>query len=1296
MTLRPANKLVDVIHALRKLVLAPLLVFSFCLCAKATTFKNPVLIPTTTDPLGPAAGDFNGDGKPDLVYVDGSNTYTLHVLLGNGDGTFTHGQDMPLPAWSIAGLSSHINVADINRDGHLDLIFGAIILLGNGDGTFQQPVASGAPALPAKIGIGDVNGDGVLDLVAPDVNYRVDVLLGSTTGSFQLGTTLPDGTSPRSVYLADVNGDGHLDVVTLGMPNNGATVFLGNGDGTFRAGVNYNTLSIGGIGFSLLEDIDGDGHPDLVGSSLGQLVIFKGQADGTFVQVPLSIPAYNGAVGAADLNGDGIPDLILSTSAGIGVLLGQGNFSFLPILFSVSGGTGLGREVGLAQADFNQDGHLDLALSVDGGIALSLGKGDGTFPGGDVYDVRHQIGAATVADFNGDNLPDIAVSVAAPFPRLLLAQGAGKFQLGPDLNASSSYGGQSYPSFQIAAGDFNGDGNADLFLLAQQNAGVFGAPTLLFGDGRGGFTPPAQVANASNVIADLNGDGKSDMATIDSSFFPGSILVSLGNANESFSTVTTVLRLGGQIAAVGDLNRDGKPDLLINVGGVLQIWLARGDGTFAYSNSVDLTGFSVVIGNFVSTAIADFDGDGNPDIALVPNSPDGAAPLPLQIAFLYGNGDGTFSVPTFVSVSHSYSRLTVADLNQDHRPDLVLNDGVGIAVLLNLGNRAFAPEERYVAGTSIGTLQAVDVNGDGFPDLVVTNSNFVVANANGNTVVVLLNDPNGIPPGGLPITGTLSASPEPSPGGQPFTANLSVAPLSGATVPTGTATFSINGVFAATVPLASGQASYNFASPTPNVYTISAAYNGDKNYAPAVFSQTHVVSPPVYPTTTVLTATPTTLFTSQTVHLSATTTSTGGQMYGTVSFEEGTKTIGASNLDRSGVASIDTSLLSAGSHSIVAKYFGQPQTAPNSPAVFSPSQSAAVTVTVNATATATTLKASSSTAIAGSVVTFSALVSSPSAVPFGGVSFYDGTRLLGTAALLADGTTSFSIASLGTGQHSVTAMFNANAMFAASSSSPLGISISSSVAVPTAVALSTSYGTTSGEIVQLQAAVEYADGGQPHGRVVFLDNGAVLGIGEVDSAGVAHFALPVVSGRHSIMASFTGDSQYAPSVSPELLEMLPGTGVGFTLEANTHSVLIRGSADVRLTVSPLGAFSGDVLLGCGPDLPANYICSFSPSSITRGGVSQLTIERTSARPIRNPGMGLTASLAMLLGLAFIRQRHVASGVTAILVCLFLLGCAVRGADPTAALHVLRIQATSGSGGSTTMHTTEITVSLKAP
>ncbi|MGC1168242.1 MAG: VCBS repeat-containing protein, partial [Candidatus Acidiferrales bacterium] len=99
-----------------------LALYFFCTAAPASlfagTFKNPPIIPTPTDVVGIATADVNHDGKPDLVYMDGTTSYSLHVLLGNGDGTFAHGQDISLPA----GVCCTVTVADVTGEGKLDVV----------------------------------------------------------------------------------------------------------------------------------------------------------------------------------------------------------------------------------------------------------------------------------------------------------------------------------------------------------------------------------------------------------------------------------------------------------------------------------------------------------------------------------------------------------------------------------------------------------------------------------------------------------------------------------------------------------------------------------------------------------------------------------------------------------------------------------------------------------------------------------------------------------------------------------------------------------------------------------------------------------------------------------------------------------------------------------------------------------------------------------------------------------------------------------------------------------------------
>jgi hypothetical protein len=372
--------------------------------------------------------------------------------------------------------------------------------------------------------------------------------------------------------------------------------------------------------------------------------------------------------------------------------------------------------------DFNGDGHLDLAMPVEGGIAILLGTGSGTFASADFYDVGQIVGAAAVADFNGDKFPDIAFTLEATYPRVLLGNGKGSFSLGPDPN--SSYGAQGADVTLLTA-DFNGDGIKDLNLGNMiPNQASASTQSVELGVGNGTFSAPISLPNGSPIIGDVNNDGRSDMVYV----YYDTITATLGQSNGTFKSVTTELRLANATGHynIGDVNHDGKLDVVINYYDHLEIWFGNGDGTFTFANSVNV---SNVVSDVVAV-VADLDGDGNGDIVLAPD-PNAAANFG-PMAILYGNGDGTFQTPVLVPVSHRYSLISVADLNGDGKPDLAMTDGGSVAILMNLGNRKFQSEVDYVAGGAVSALNLVDVNGDGFPDIVV-------ANPGGTTITVLLN-----------------------------------------------------------------------------------------------------------------------------------------------------------------------------------------------------------------------------------------------------------------------------------------------------------------------------------------------------------------------------------------------------------------------------------------------------------------------------------------------------------------------------------------------------------------------------
>jgi hypothetical protein len=285
---------------------------------------GPERLLSCTQSFSVAVGDFNGDGNLDIVFVDSSTSNgAIGVLLGNGDGTFTAMPDAPIP--SYPGFNSSIAVGDFNGDGALDLVVTgenitqAYVLLGNGDGTFGAAASVGSANQPFSVAVADFNSDGKLDIVLPDFdNKAVAVLFGNGNGTFQSQQEYSTNGYPLALSVADFNGDGHPDIAVAnegpaGGSAGGAAILLNNGNGTFAAPVNYG----GGQEFYSIatEDINGDGKLDLV---IGEVyptqstILFLGNGNGTFSTTPITLSTgpMPTSLALVDLNGDGAPDIL--------------------------------------------------------------------------------------------------------------------------------------------------------------------------------------------------------------------------------------------------------------------------------------------------------------------------------------------------------------------------------------------------------------------------------------------------------------------------------------------------------------------------------------------------------------------------------------------------------------------------------------------------------------------------------------------------------------------------------------------------------------------------------------------------------------------------------------------------------------------------------------------------------------------------------------------------------------------------------------------------------------------------
>ena len=339
------------------------------------------------------AADLNADGKPDLASVRGN---AASVMLGNGDGTFRPRTDFPVGVQAQA-----VAAGDFNSDGKVDLVvtlnspqFSLALLAGTGTGTFNAPIffpnTSGfdSPAIAAT----DLNRDGKLDLVvmhtiacftAPCRAARsVTILLGNGNGTFQTPSEIDVGTGPMAMAIGDFNRDGIKDVA-IGGGNTELSILLGVGNGTFvRQPV--VTLVPGGDLFSACNDIavgdlNRDSIPDLVvplGNGEGNAILI-GNGNGTFqvrsrIQIDETFAPLHVAV--ADYNRDGLLDIARTMGDGTNGLLqilrgnGDGTFQAPNRYLVPPPGSSVGCLVIIA-GDWNSDAKPDIAFVVGGASA---------------------------------------------------------------------------------------------------------------------------------------------------------------------------------------------------------------------------------------------------------------------------------------------------------------------------------------------------------------------------------------------------------------------------------------------------------------------------------------------------------------------------------------------------------------------------------------------------------------------------------------------------------------------------------------------------------------------------------------------------------------------------------------------------------------------------------------------------------------------------------------------------------------------------------------------------------------
>ncbi|MHB8853953.1 MAG: T9SS type A sorting domain-containing protein [Ignavibacteriaceae bacterium] len=776
-----------------RLILRILFLIVFAMTATSplfaqATFTAKTDFTTGANPYSVCIGDLNGDGLPDLAVTNDGGT-TVSVFLnttvpGASTPSFTAKTDF------TTGTSPYsVCIGDLNGDGMPDLavanyhsstvsVFLNTTAPGASTPSFAAKTDFTTGAGPFSVCIGDLNGDGKPDLVVGNsASTTVSVLLntttpGASTPSFTAKTDFTTGTNPYSVCIGDLNGDGKPDLAVANNVSNTVSVFLnttapGASTPSFTAKTDFTT---GTSPYSVcIGDLNGDGMPDLTVANRGApptvSVFLNTTTPGASTLSFAANTDFTTGTGAVsvcigDLNGDGMPDLAVTNQGSntVSVFLnittpGASTPSFTAKTDFTTGTSPYSVCIG----DLNGDGKSDLAVANQSSITVSVLLNTTVFGAAApsfTATTNFNTGGASpysvcIGDLNGDGKPDLVVPDQGSDLVSVYMNTTTPGANAPTFAAVAYFGTGSQPQ-SVCIGDLNGDGKPD---IAVANSGTNTVSVLLNNTSPGVTTPSFSAKTdlttdyypSSICIGDLNGDGKPDLITANpGGSGPVSVLLNttaLGASTPSFSAKTSFTIGGAYSICIGDLNGDGKPDLVVGNQSGFAVSVLLNTTTPGASTPSFTAKTSVATGSFpFSVSMGDLNGDGKLDIA-TPNYGDGTVSVLLNTT-TPGATTPSFTTHTDFTAGTYPCSVCIGDLNGDGKPDLVVASisSATESVFLNTTapgatTPSFSAKTDFNTGYVPNFVCIGNLNGDGKPDLVT-------ANKNDRTISVLLNNVN--------------------------------------------------------------------------------------------------------------------------------------------------------------------------------------------------------------------------------------------------------------------------------------------------------------------------------------------------------------------------------------------------------------------------------------------------------------------------------------------------------------------------------------------------------------------------
>jgi hypothetical protein len=937
-------------------------------------------------------------------------------------------------------------------------------------------------------------------------------------------------------------------------------------------------------------DFNGDGNLDIAvaNSASNNISVLLGKGDGTFgAAVNYAADSTPLGIATGDFNGDGRIDLAVTNSGSntLSIFLGNGNGTFQS---KVDYATGR-KPWGIAVGKFSGSGYLDIVVTnaTDDTVGVFLGNGSGAFSKQVTYNTGTNPSSVAVGDINNDGVLDLVVANNNDFNTVsaLLGVGNGTFQ-----------GDYQYPvagaPIAVALADFNGDGNLDVAVAVAGSQGgqQTNLVSILLGVGNGGFQPhvdyPVGVFPTGLAVGDFNEDGNVDVA------------VSAGNGN----TVTVLWGAGtgtfqGQVAAgtgdtpyaaaAGDFNNDGRTDLVaVNFGeNSVSVILSNGKSDTFQDRADYAAGVSPY-----SITTADFNGDGHLDLA-VGNYTAGT------VSVEFGNGDGTFQTPNAYPAGSPYA-LAVGDFNGDKIQDLAVADYTTgtVSILLGIAGGTFQPATTFPVGSEPASIAVGDFNGDGKLDLAV-------ANFHSNTLSVLLGNGNGTFQAAVTYTvGNGPVSVEQADFNGDGVLDLAVVNETDNSV---SILLGIgNGTFGK-------QTTYSTGTGGNPLSLVVGDFNGDAKLDLAVADyQTKEVSVLLgngdgtfqtvqqYPTG----ANPSSIVAADfngdgKLDLALTSTPLGTNPGNLVSLllGNGDGTFGPPALfgvgylsysavvgDFNGDGAIDVAVANEASNTI--------------------------SVLLNSQGTEISTVASATPSSYGQAVTFTTTITAsvPSGTaPTGTVSLKNGNTLLGSGNL-SGGVFALSTSSLPVGANSISVIYSGDANY-----QPHTITLTQTVQQgSTKVTLGSSANPSfDGQSVTFTTTVASGTSNMPTGTIKFGDGNSVIGTSTLNASGVATFTTSTLAvGTHTITAAYSGDSNFSPTNSPVLSQVVQQSNSGTTLASSlnpsteSQSILFTASVTSSAAVAPTGSvrfMDGSTQLGVA-NLSSGGTATFSIASLAAG------------------------------------------------------------------------------------------------